>query len=177
MTDPITLTEEELQAKIDEAVKKSTEEVTTKLKKEHDSEMAQQRKKYAEEKDKAVQKAVEEANLTTEQKVQKEIEEQRKAEQEELAQLRLEKKVNDRAKKLQENELPDFFKNDSRLLNAEEDKVDEVIKTIKEEYTKVLPKGATVSTNIIGGTPSETKSKEQQELERARKLGLGKAYI
>lgn len=71
--------------------------------------------------------------------------------------------------------MPDFFKNDSRLLNAEDDKVDEVIKTIKEEYTKVLPKGAVVSTNVVGGKP--TKSQEQLELERMRKLGTGKNYV
>ena len=175
----ITLTEEELQKKIDEAVKKATEETTTKLVKEHNEQMAQQRIKAKDEQDKAVKKAVEEANLSAEEKAKKEIEEQRKAEQEELATLRLEKKINDRAKKLAENDLPDFFKNDSRLLNAEDDKVDEVIKTIKEEYTKVLPSGATVSTNVNVSTESgkQQKTKEQLEIERMRKLGLGKSMI
>lgn len=156
MTDPITMTEEELQKKIDEAVKKATDEVSAKLVKEHNEQMAQQRIKAKEEQDKAVKKAVDEANLSAEEKAKKEIEEQRKAEQEELARLRLEKKVNDRAKKLTEQGLPEFFKNDARLLNAEEEKVDEVIKTIKDEFTKVLPKGATVSTNVNGGaTPPQ----------------------
>ena len=113
--------------------------------------MAQQRIKAEDEKRKAVEKAIAEANLTAEEKAKKEIEEQRKAEQQELEQLRFEKKVNDRSKKLQEQGLPDFFKNDTRLLNAEDDKVDEVIKSIKEDYEKVLPKGATVSTNVKGG--------------------------
>jgi hypothetical protein len=121
----LTLTEEELKKKIDEAVKKATDELSTKLAKEHNEQMAQQRIKAKDDQDKAVAKAVAEANLSAEEKAKKEIEEQRKLEQEELAQLRLEKKINDRAKKLAENELPDFFKNDTRLLNAEEDKVDE----------------------------------------------------
>jgi len=179
MSEPLTLTEEELQKKIDEAVKKATEETSAKLEKAHNESMAQQRIKAKEEQEKAVAKAVAEANLSAEEKAKKEIEEQRKAEQEELAQLRLEKKVNDRAKKLAEAELPDFFKNDSRLLNAEDEQVDEVIKTIKEEYSKVLPKGATISTNVVTGTQTgqTQKSKEQQELERARKLGLGKSYV
>ena len=179
MSEPLTLTEEELQKKIDEAVKKATEETTAKLVKEHNESMAQQRIKAKDDQEKAVAKAVAEANLTAEEKAKKEIEEQRKAEQEELAQLRLEKKVNDRAKKLVEAELPDFFKNDTRLLNAEDEQVDEVIKTIKEEYSKVLPKGATISTNVVTNTPSgqTQKTKEQLELERARKLGLGKSYV
>lgn len=178
MSEPLQMTEEELQKKIDEAVKKATDEVTTKLVKEHNENMAQQRIKAKEEQEKAVKKAVDEANLSAEDKAKRELEEQRKADQEELAQLRLEKKVNDRAKKLAEAELPDFFKNDTRLLNAEDDKVDEVIKTIKEEYTKVLPKGATVSTNVMTDTPNgQKKSKEQLELERARKLGLGKSFV
>jgi len=177
MTDQITLTDEELKAKIDEAVKKATDEVSAKLVKEHNEQMAQQRIKAKEEQEKAVKKAVDEANLSAEEKAKKEVEEQRKLEQEELAQLRLEKKINDRAKKLAESELPDFFKNDSRLINAKDEDVDEVIKTIKEEYTKVLPKGATTSTNINATTPSGGKSKEEQELERLRNLGRGKNYI
>lgn len=47
----ITLTEEELQKKIDEAVKKATEETTTKLVKEHNEQMAQQRIKAKDEQD------------------------------------------------------------------------------------------------------------------------------
>jgi DNA mismatch repair ATPase MutL len=101
------------------------------------------------------------ASLTYEQ-AKKEIEEQRKADQEELAQLRLEKKVNDRSKKLVEKGLPEFFKNDSRLLAAEDDKVDEVIDTIEKEYKSVLPKGATVSTNVGGGTPNQQEDKFAQ---------------
>ena len=87
-------------------------------------------------------------------------------------QLRLEKKINDRAKKLQENGLPDFFKNDSRLLNAEEDKVDEVIATIKKEWESNLPKGAQVNTNVRGGNQGG-KTEEELELERVRNLGVG----
>lgn len=174
----ITLTEEELQKRIDEAVNQAVSRATTDLEKKHNEAMAQFRIKAKDEQAKAVEKAVEEANLSAEQKAQKELEEQRKADQEELAQLRLEKKVNDRANKLAENGLPDFFKNDSRLLNAEDDKVEEVIKTIKEEYSKVLPKGATVSTNVNVSTETgKQKSKEETELERVRGLGLGKKFV
>ena len=176
MTEPLTLTEEELQTKIDEAVKKAVADKTTELEKKHNEAMAQQRIKADDEKKKAVDKAVAEANLSAEQKAQKELEEQRKLDQEELAQLRLEKKVNDRASKLKEKGLPDFFKNDSRLLNAEDEQVDEVIKVISEEYKSVLPKGATVSTNVDISTKA-TKSEAEKELERMRNLGRTKSYV
>ena len=156
--DKIELTEEELQSKIDEAVKKATAEQETELKKKHDSEMAQLRISAKEEKEKAVKKAQDEANLSAEEKAKKELEEkqkqadeQHKAELEELEKLRLEKKINDRAKKLTDKGLPEFLKNDVRLLNAEEEKVDEVIETIEKEYKSVLPKGAVVNTNVRGG--------------------------
>ena len=172
MPDTITLTEEELQAKIQEEVKKAKAEQETELKKKHDSEMAQLRIKAKEDTEKAVKKAQEDATLSAEEKAKKENEEQRKAELEELEQLRLEKKINDRANKLKEKGLPDFLKNDSRLLNAEEDKVDEVVTTIEKEYKGSMPKGANIDTNVNGA--NKGKSQEQAELERVRKLGLGK---
>ena len=151
MPDLLNLTEEELQAKIAEAVKKATEEQKVALEKTHNEEMAQLRIKAKDEKEKAVNKAVADANLSDEEKAKKELEEQRKADQAELAQLRLEKKVNDRANKLKEKGLPDFLKNDQRLLNAEDGDVDKVIENIEQEFKSVLPQGATVSTNVGGG--------------------------
>ena len=170
--DKIELTEEELQQKIDDAVNKAKAEQETELKKKHDSEMAQLRIKEKEDREKAIKKAQEDASLSAEEKAKKEVEEQRKAEKEELEQLRFEKKVNDRANKLKEKGLPDFFKNDSRLLNAEDDKVDDVIKTIEKEYKGSLPQGATINTNVVGTNTG--KSQQDAELERVRKLGLKK---
>ena len=167
----ITLTAEELQSKINEAVEKAVAEKTEALEKKHNEEMAQSRMKAKTEKEKAVKDAVDNANLSAEERAAKKIEEERRAEQEELAQLRLEKKVNDRANKLKEKGLPDFFKNDSRLLNAEDDKVDEVIATIDKEYKGSLPQGASVSTNVSG---SNSNKSQETELDRMRKLGLGK---
>ena len=172
MPEPLTLTEEELQAKIDEAVKKAVGETTETLTKKHNEEMAQQRIKAKKDTEDAVKKATEEAKLSAEEIAAKKLEEERKADMEELAQLRLEKKVNDRAKKLAEQGLPDFLKNDSRLLNAEDDKVDEVIKTIKEEYESNLPKGAKIDTNVRGGG-NGGKTEAELEQVRVRNLGLG----
>lgn len=165
MPEPITLTEEELQKKIDDAVNKAKADQEAELKKKHDSEMAQLRIKEKEEREKAIKKAQEDANLSAEEKAKKELEEkqkqadeERKAEKEELEKLRLEKKINDRAKKLTDQGLPEFLKNDVRLLNADEEKVDEVVATIKKEYESVLPEGATITTNVRGGkTPPPDK--------------------
>ena len=170
MTDT-TFTEEELKAKIEEEVKKAVAEKETELKKKHDSEMATLRIQAKEEKEKAVKKAQEDANLSAEEKAAQKIEEERKAERAELEQLRLEKKINDRANKLKEKGLPDFFKNDSRLLSADESGVDEVINTIEKEYKGSLPQGAVVDTNVKG-KGAGGKSQEDAELERVRKLGL-----
>lgn len=168
----ITLTAEELDEKIKEAVEKAVAETTDTLQKKHSDDMAQQRKRAKEEKEKAVNDAVANANLSAEEKAKKQVEEERKAEQAELAQLRLEKKINDRANKLKEKGLPDFLKNDSRLLNAENEQVDEVISAIEKEYKGSLPQGANIDTNVSGS--GSKKSQEQAEKERLRKLGLGK---
>jgi hypothetical protein len=168
----ITLTAEELDEKIKDAVEKAVAETTETLNKKHSDEMAQQRKKAKADTEKAVEQAVANANLSAEEQAAKKIEEERRAEQEELAQLRLEKKINDRANKLKEKGLPDFFKNDSRLLNANDEEVDSVIATIEKEYKGSLPQGATVSTNVSG--TSTGGNAQQTELERVRKLGLGK---
>lgn len=170
MPDKIELTEEELQAKIQEAVKQANAELKSTLEKQHNSEMADLRIKAKTEKEQAVNKAIADANLTAEEKAKKEFEEQRKAELEELEQLRLEKKINDRSKKLVDKGLPEFFKNDARLINAEDGKVDEVIAILEKEFKSVLPKGATTSTNVSGGGNNDPADKFAQ----FRKEGLQK---
>lgn len=99
------------------------------------------------------------------------MEEEQKAKDEELIALRLEKKERDRADKLAKAGVPLLFKNDRRLLDAEDDKVDEVIETIKKEYQALLPNnGAHVSTNV-GGTGGDP---QVAEMDRMRNLGLKK---
>lgn len=177
----VKMTQEELDAKIKEEVEKAKAEQEAELKKKHDSEMAQLRISAKEEKEKAIKKAQEEANLTAEEKAkkaleekEKQAEEERKAERQELEQLRFEKKVNDRSKKLKEAGLPtELFEHNIDLINAKDDEVDNVIADLKEKFSKVAPKFATIDTNVhgAGGNPI---SPEQAELERVRHLGLGK---
>ena len=150
-----------------EAIEKALAEKEAELKKKHNEEMSNLRVSAKAEKEKAVKDAIENAKLTEEERVKKELEEQNKADREELAQLRLEKKINERGKKLVEAGVPELFKNDSRLINAEDDKVDEIIKTIKDEWVKVAPQGATVSTNVNnggnGGKQTDTFAKFRNE--------------
>ena len=62
--------------------------------------------------------------------------------------MRSYKKTTELSQKLAKEGLPDFLKNDSRLLNAEDGNVDKVIKTIKGEFEQSLPKGARHSTVV-----------------------------
>lgn len=102
----ITLTEEELQKRIDDAVSKKTEEI----KAENDEKFASYRKKRDEQEQKAVAKAVEDAKLSTEDLEKKKHEEENKQKEEELAELRAFKKSATLEAKLTEKGLPSFFK-------------------------------------------------------------------
>ena len=78
-------------------------------------------------------------------------EEERKVEHEELEKLRQEKKIRDRADKLEKAGVPKIFASNIDLINAEDDKVDEVIKNLKSQYQALMPNGAVVSTNLKTG--------------------------
>ena len=52
------------------------------------------------------------------------------------------------AQRLEKEKLPTYFKNDARLINADETNIDKVIKDIRKEYEASLPKGATHSTVV-----------------------------
>ena len=150
------LTEEEkakLEQEKQEAIAKAVAEREAELAKKHNEEMANLRIRAKNEKDEAVRKAEENAKLTAEEKAKKEIEEQQKREHEELEQLRLENKIRQRTEMLEKAGVPSVFKNDSRLINAADEDVENVIKTIADEWGKVSPKGATTSTNVGGGNP------------------------
>lgn len=165
-------TEEQLvdiKKQIDEAVSKAVEENTTKLTKEHNDTIARIRKNAKEEQENAIQKAKDDAKLSSDELAKKQVEEQIKAKDTELAELRQYKKIGEISKKLKDADVPELFVHDSRLLNAEEGKVDEVIKTIKEEYSKLMPSGATVSTNVsTSGAKQQTNTKAQKFEEFAK---------
>lgn len=148
-----------------EAVSKREEE----LRKIHNDEMASQRKKANEEKAKAVEEAKKTAQLSTEERLKLEAEEKAKADNERLAFLENEYKKSKITAKLNEAQVPTFFVNDSRLLNAKEEELDGVVKTIKEEFSKVMPSGANVNTNVnVGG--SNTKTEREKKFEEFSKI-------
>lgn len=129
-------TEAELQAILDEQAGK--------LKADYDNKFAAQRKKHEEE----IAKIRADSTKSAEELAQQKVKEQQEAEAKELQELRAFKKTSILAEKLAKENLPSYFKNDNRLLNAEDGDVDKVIKDIKKEYEASLPKGATYSTVV-----------------------------
>lgn len=156
-------TEAELQALLDAKANEVTETLTAK----HNGEMANLRKKQDDE----LKKAKEQANLSAEELAQQKIKEQQDADREELESLRAYKKSNELASRLAKEGLPDFFKNDARLLSAEDGNLDKVIKDVKKEYEATLPKGATHSTVV--STP--TGAKPQGDGKTAAYEAMGEA--
>ena len=146
-------TEQELNDLIAAKVQEKADELTAK----HNGEMATQRKKYDDE----LKKAKEQAGKTAEEIAQEKIKEQQERDAQELTELRQFKKNTVLGEKLKKEGLPDYFKNDTRLLNAEDGDLDKVIKDIKKDYEQYQPKGANHSTVVP--TQSQTIQKGEQD--------------
>ena len=148
-------TEQELNDLIDAKVNEATEKLTA----QHNGAMANLRKKY----DDDLRKAKEQANLSAEEIAQERIREENEAKDKELNELRAYKKQSVLTEKLAKEGLPSYFKNDSRLLAAEDGDLDKVIKEVKKEYEQTLPKGATHSTVVqTSTTKTEVKGDDKQ---------------
>ena len=155
-------TEQELNDLITAKVQEKADELTA----QHNGQMATMRKKY----DDDLKKAKEQAGKTAEELAQERIKEQQEHDAQELAELRQFKKNTVLGEKLKKEGLPDFFKNDTRLLNAEDGNLDKVIKDIKKEYEQYQPKGATHSTVVT--TQNQTVNKQQDDKSAAfEKMG------
>ena len=146
-------TEQELNDLIAQKVQEKTDELTS----QHNGQMANMRKKYESD----LAKAKEQANMTAEQIAAEKVKEQQEHDAQELTELRQFKKNTVLSEKLKKEGLPDFFKNDTRLLNAEDGNLDKVIKDIKKEYEQYQPKGATHSTVVQ--TQSQNVNKQQDD--------------
>ena len=148
----ITLTETELQQRIDEAVSVATKDLVSK----HNGEMATMRQKHNAD----LEKAKKEASMSAEELANQRAQELAQAEHEELEQLRGFKRSSIIKDKINSAGLPSYFVNDNRLLSAEEGDLDKVIKVVKAEYEATLPKGNTHSSVVQtnGGTPKDDKS-------------------
>ena len=155
-------TEQELNDLIAAKVQEATAEQEAK----HNGQMATLRKKY----DDDLKKAKEQAGKTAEELAKERIKEQQEHDAQELTELRQFKKNTVLSEKLKKEGLPDFFKNDTRLLNAEDGNLDKVIKDIKKEYEQYQPKGATHSTVVQ--TQSQNVNKQQDDKSAAfEKMG------
>lgn len=168
MENELPKTEQELNDYVEAKIQAKTEELEAK----HNGQMANLRKKYDDE----IKKAKEQAGLTAEQLAEQKVKEQYEADQQELNELRAYKKSSEISQRLAKEGLPNYFKNDMRLLQAEESNLDKVVKDIKKEYEATLPKGATHST-VVQTTqaqkPSNDKTELYQEVGEAIKGALG----
>ena len=135
--------EAELQAYVDAQVQAKE----TEWKAQKDKEFAAQRTKHQAE----IDKIKADMGKSAEQIAEERIKEQQEKDAKELAELRSYKKNTILGEKLAKENLPSYFKNDSRLLSAEDGDIDKVIKDIKKEYEASLPKGNTKSTIIQQG--------------------------
>ena len=155
-------TEQELNDLIAAKVQEKADEMTA----QHNGAMANMRKKYESD----LAKAKEQAGKTAEELAQERIKEQQEHDAQELTELRQFKKNTVLSEKLKKEGLPDFFKNDTRLLNAEEGNIDKVIKDIKKEYEQYQPKGATHST-VVQTSTSVGKPQASEKEQAFEKMG------
>lgn len=150
-------TEQELDALIQERVKAREDELTSK----HNGEMASLRTKH----DAEIKKVKDQASLSVEEKARLLAEEKEQETQKELNDLRAFKKGKILEERLAKEGLPSYFKNDTRLLSAEDEQLDTAIKSVKKEYEDTLPKGNTHSSVVqTHSNPTVSKQDETQEV-------------
>lgn len=156
------------EAELDALITSKVEEATKELVSKHNGEMANLRTKHSAE----IQKVKDQANLSAEEIAAQRIKEQQDADQQELAELRDFKKAKIVEERLAKEGLPSYFKNDVRLLNANESDLEKAVKEVKKEYEATLPKGNQTSTVVqtnTGGKPLTEKDKANAEFSQALK--------
>ena len=147
------------EAELDALITSKIEEVKSELTSKHNGEMANLRKKYETE----FTKKLEQANLSAEELAQQKLKEQVAANEQELQELRTFKKGVVIGQRLAKDGLPDYLKNDIRLVNASEEDFEKQYKLVKADYEATQPKGNTHSSVVrqTGGattsTPQDTK--------------------
>lgn len=138
-----TFTQEQLDKAVEEALTKAKEDWT----KEKDNQFAQIRKRHEQE----IVTIKENAKLSAEELAKKQHDEYVQNLETENATLKAYKKETEISARLSKEKLPSFFKNDSRLTSAQDEKeLDQAIKIIKNEFAEFNPNGAPNSTVISG---------------------------
>ena len=122
--------EKTLQEQIDEAVAKTNAEWEAKFQAKVNEIAKSTRERYA--------KEAEREKMTAEEKVKADYEDQITTLTEELGKKTKEIKDRKINEAILSNELPSYYKNDIRLLNADDENFDKVIKDIKAEHNDYL---------------------------------------
>ena len=157
---------EETKKQIEEAVAQAL----AKAKEESEAKLNALMAKTRIENEKALAKAKEEASLTAEEKAKKEQEEEFKSAKEELERLKSELKSKTINEKLNERQLPPFFKNDIRIINSNDEEIDKVVETIAKEWKEVSSSGSkgTPAPNGKGIGSADTKAEKFKEFSKLR---------
>lgn len=138
-----TFTQEQVDTLLAEALEKQKSELDAK----HNAVMTSQRKAH----EKEMEKYKSNADLSADERAKRENAELIESLQNEVNSLKAYKKNAELTDRLAKEQLPSFFKNDSRLINAKDDKeLDIVVKTIKTEYASSTNSGANHSTVVSG---------------------------
>ena len=157
-------TEAELDAIITSKVKEATDELVSK----HNGEMATLRKKHEAD----IQKVKDQANLSAEEIAQRKIQEQYDADQKELQELRGFKKTTLISQRLAKDGLPEYLKNDVRLINSSDEDFEKNYKSVKADFEATQPKGNTHSSVVkqTGGASVRNPSQDSKD-EAYQKMG------
>lgn len=149
------------EAELDALITSKVEEATKSLESKHNGAMANLRTTY----ETKIKSLKEENELGKEEYAKKKLLEQQEADQQELSSLRAFKKGVELEQRLAKEGLPSYFKNDNRLITAEEGDLDKMVKEVKKEYEATLPKGNTHS-NVIqqGGSITPNSAKTETEI-------------
>ena len=97
------------------------------------------------------EKQLAKAKMTAEEALKTEQDEKWTAINTELNTLKTEKKQFMVKEHLAKSELPSFFQNDTRLVNAEPDQIETVVKALKKEYSEYMKE--TTKSAVVGTAP------------------------
>ena len=147
-------TDAELQAIIDSEVSKALESKVKELESKHNGAIASLRKKYAD--DLETERA--KLNGNVDDLANQKATELNASFMEEYNRLKSFEKSTVITQRLAKEGLPEYFKNDSRLLNSTDADFDKTLKEVRKEYEATLPKGNLHSSVVqqSGNTPQPT---------------------
>ena len=163
------------EAELDALITSKVEEATSTLVSKHNGEMATLRKKHEAE----LQKVKDQANMSAEEIAQRKFQEQNEADQKELQELRGFKKTTLISQRLAKDGLPDYLKNDVRLINSSEEDFEKNYKNVKADFEATQPKGNAHSSVVrqTGGASKGSSSGDTAKDEAYAMMGEALSQI